>query len=163
MQLLFAQLLMRIARLAPKSAADASSSAERYVRRCIDFMRQHYDRDLRARDIAAAVNLHPAYVHRLFKAHTGKTLNDYLTELRMEKAKMLLSRTDIPIADISEYVGVGSRQYFHALFKRHAGQTPAQFRQSAVARGMVHEKAYALRWNPDDASLAPETAAESIP
>ncbi|WP_309120573.1 AraC family transcriptional regulator [Paenibacillus sp.] len=128
--LLFAQLLIRIARLRAEAESEAAPQAELYVRKCIEFMRQHYDRDIQAKDVAAAVNLHPGYVHRLFKSQTGRTLTDYLTALRMEKAKMLLLRTDIPIADISDYVGVGSRQYFHALFKRRTGMTPVQFRQT---------------------------------
>jgi AraC-like DNA-binding protein len=132
-RLLFAQLLIRIARLRAEAESDAAPQAEVYVRRCIEFMRQHYDRDIQAKDVAASVNLHPGYVHRLFKSQTGRTLTDYLTALRMEKAKMLLHRTDIPIADISDYVGVGSRQYFHALFKRHTGVTPVQFRQTMDA------------------------------
>jgi len=132
-RLLFAQLLIRIARLRAEAESDAAPQAERYVRKCIEFMRQHYDRDIQAKDVAAAVNLHPGYVHRLFKAQTGRTLTDYLTALRMEKAKMLLLRTDIPIADISDYVGVGSRQYFHALFKRYTNRTPVQFRQTMDA------------------------------
>ena len=131
--LLFAQLLIRIARLQETSASDAASPAEAYVRKCVEFMRQHYDRDIRAKDVAAAVNLHPGYVHRLFKAQTGRTMNEFLTTLRMEKAKMLLQRTDIPIADISDTVGIGSRQYFHAMFKRHTGLTPVQFRQTMDA------------------------------
>ncbi len=132
-RLLFAQLLIRIARLRAEAESEAAPQAELYVRRCIEFMRQHYDRDIQAKDVAASVNLHPGYVHRLFKSQTGRTLTDYLTALRMEKAKMLLLRTDIPIADISEYVGVGSRQYFHALFKRRTGFTPVQFRQTMDA------------------------------
>lgn len=141
--LMFVQLLVHIARLWQAAAAESQPAAGLYVRKCIEYMRQYYDRDIRAKDIAAAVNLHPGYVHRIFKAQTGKTLVDYLTELRMEKAKMLLARTDIPIADISEYVGVGSRQYFHALFKRHTNQTPAQYRQSATAQRTVHARIYA--------------------
>ncbi|TLS49634.1 AraC family transcriptional regulator [Paenibacillus antri] len=131
--LLFAQLLIRIARLRDEAESEAAPQAELYVRKCIEFMRQHYDRDIQAKDVAAAVNLHPGYVHRLFKSQSGRTITEYLTGLRMEKAKMLLLRTDIPIADISDYVGVGSRQYFHALFKRHTGMTPVQFRQTMDA------------------------------
>jgi len=130
--LLFAQLLIRIARLREERRGEPQS--ERYVRQCIAFMSQNYDRDIRAKDIAAAVNLHPGYVHRLFKAQTGRTVNAYLTTLRIEKAKMLLQRTDIPIADISDAVGIGSRQYFHALFKRVTNRTPAEYRQTMMTQ-----------------------------
>ncbi|WP_155983945.1 helix-turn-helix transcriptional regulator, partial [Paenibacillus sp. 1-18] len=70
---------------------------------------------------------------RIFKKHTGQTLTAYLTMLRMDKARMLLQQTDIPIQEIADYVGVGSRQYFHMLFKKHTGKTPVEYR-SAVER-----------------------------
>jgi len=130
--LLFSQLLIRIARLREEAASAAEPQGERYVRKCVEFLRQNYDRDIQVKDVAAAVSLHPKYVHRLFRKVTGQTITAYLTSLRMEKAKMLLQRTDVPIADISDYVGVGSRQYFHALFKKTTGLTPVQFREASV-------------------------------
>jgi AraC-like DNA-binding protein/quercetin dioxygenase-like cupin family protein len=128
--LLFAQLLFRIARLRMEAINDSSQQSDPYVKQCMEFMHHNYDRDIQAKDIAKAVNLHPGYLHRIFKAQTGTTLTEYLTILRMEKAKMLLLQTDIPIMDISDYVGVGSRQYFHSLFKKHTKLTPTQFRNS---------------------------------
>lgn len=135
-QLLFAQLLVRIARLREAAESERMPQSQRYVRQCLEFLRQNYDRDIQVRDAAAAVSLHPGYLHRLFRAETGRSITDALTSIRMEKAKMLLHRTDIPIQDISEYVGIGSRPYFHALFKRRVGLTPAQYRRSrATAKG----------------------------
>ncbi|MOA11681.1 Bacterial regulatory helix-turn-helix protein, AraC family [compost metagenome] len=43
---------------------------------------------------------------------------------------MLLRETDVAIADICDYVGVGSRQYFHAMFKKYTNQTPIAYRNS---------------------------------
>ncbi|MCI3921241.1 AraC family transcriptional regulator [Paenibacillus sp. TRM 82003] len=129
--LLFSQLMIRIARLREASESERLPQAQRYVRQCTEFLRQNYDRDIQVKDAAAAVNLHPGYLHRLFRAQTGRSITDALTAIRMEKAKMLLHQTDIPIQDISEYVGVGSRQYFHALFKKFTGLTPVQFRSGS--------------------------------
>jgi AraC-like DNA-binding protein len=129
--LLFSQLLIRIARLREATLAEPMLQAEHYARQCMEFLHHNYDRDIQVKDVASAVSLHPGYVHRLFKKQTGRTLTEYLTALRMEKAKMLLHQTDIPISEISDYVGVGSRQYFHALFKRYTGLTPVQFRQAS--------------------------------
>lgn len=128
--LLLSQLLMRIARLCKDKERSHSQHAEFYIRETMEFLHQNYDRDIKVKDIAASVNLHPGYLQRIFKSQTDRTLMDYLTNLRMEKAKMLLQQTDIPIVDISDYVGINSRQYFHALFKKHTNQTPADFRKS---------------------------------
>ncbi|WP_322906758.1 AraC family transcriptional regulator [Paenibacillus campi] len=129
-ELLFAQLLVRIARLWREHEQSRSSQSERYVRQSIEFMRQNYDRSIRMEQIAAAVNVHPGYLHRVFRKHMDTTPTEYLNTLRMEKAMMLLGSTDIPIAEIADYVGVTSRQYFHLLFKKHTGQTPADYRKT---------------------------------
>ncbi|WP_420851028.1 AraC family transcriptional regulator [Paenibacillus alba] len=129
-QLLFAQLLIRIARLRQKAMAGGLAQSEWYVKQSMDYLHQNYDRDIQVKDIAGAVNLHPGYLQRIFKTVTGQTLMGYLTVIRMEKAKMLLLETDVPISEISEYIGVGSRQYFHLLFKDYTSLTPTEFRNS---------------------------------
>jgi AraC-like DNA-binding protein len=129
------QLLVRIARLREEAERSNTQQTDMYIKRCIEFLHLNYDRDIVVKDMAAAVNLHPGYLHRIFKKHTGLTLTAYLTMLRMDKARMLLQQTDIPIQEIADYVGVASRQYFHMLFKKHTGKTPVEYR-SAVERNV---------------------------
>lgn len=129
-ELLFAQLMVTIGRIRHEARSAGVNPANLYVKQSIAYMHHNYDRDIQVKDIAAAVSLHPGYLHRLFRAQQGKSLTGYLTELRMEKAKMLLRETDIAIADICDYVGVGSRQYFHAMFKKYTNQTPIAYRHS---------------------------------
>lgn len=124
------QLLVRIGRLYQTASDSVSQDTDYYVRNSLSYMHQNYDRDIQVADIAAYVSLHPGYLHRIFKTHTGMTLTAYLTDLRIEKAKMLLQQTDIPVAEVCDYVGIGSRQYFHYLFKKHTGHTPAAYRHS---------------------------------
>ncbi|GAB6929226.1 hypothetical protein JCM10914A_32090 [Paenibacillus sp. JCM 10914] len=129
-QLLFIQLLVTIARLLQERESGDVLLSELYIKRSVDFLHQNYDRPIQVKDVAAEVNLHPGYLHRVFRRGTGRTITDYLTAIRMEKAKMLLEQTDIPIHEISDYVGVGSRQYFHMLFKKHTACTPVEYRLS---------------------------------
>jgi len=129
-RMLLMQLLIRVGRLRREEESRLTPPSGHYVRSATSFLLQNYDRPLTVKDAAANVNLHPGYLQRIFKSETGKTIMAYLTEIRMEKAKMLLMRTDIPIADISDYVGAGSRQYFHALFKKHVRMTPVEYRSS---------------------------------
>lgn len=129
-QLLIAQLLIRIARLRQEAASSGLAQSEWYVKQSMDYLHQNYDRDIQVKDIAGAVNLHPGYLQRIFKSLTGQTLMTYLTVIRMEKAKMLLLETDVPISEICDYIGVGSRQYFHMLFKDYTNLTPTEYRKS---------------------------------
>jgi AraC-like DNA-binding protein len=133
-QILLAELLLRIAALYREAGTAGESGAERYVRQAAAYMHEHYDRPLRIADIAASVNLHPVYLQRIFKRSTGQSIMGYLTAFRIEKAKMLLRQTDIPVADIADCVGIGSRPYFHDLFRKHAGMTPAAYRRSYGTR-----------------------------
>ncbi|UQZ35847.1 AraC family transcriptional regulator [Paenibacillus sp. PK3_47] len=129
-QLLFSELLLRISRLRRGQLEASQQPSQLYVRRAIEFLYQNYDRSIQVKEIAAAVSVHPGYLHRIFRAQTGRTLTDYLNVLRMDKAKMLLGQSEIPVAEIADYVGVSSRQYFHLLFKKYAGCTPVEYRNS---------------------------------
>ncbi len=129
-RMLLLQLLIRLGRLRSEQGRSRVPSAGAYVKSSIAYLLQNYDRPLTVKKIASSVSLHPGYLQRIFKLQTGRTLMEYLTEVRMDKAKMLLSHTDIPVADISDYVGAGSRQYFHALFKKHVRMTPVEYRNA---------------------------------
>lgn len=126
--LLLSQLLIRISRIVSAKGDQLPKQADLYVRQSIAFMQQNYDRDIQIKHIAAAVNLHPSYLHRIFKANMDCTIVEYLTSLRIEKAKMLLSQTDIPIGEIADYVGVSSQQYLSYMFRKHTGQSPLAYR-----------------------------------
>ncbi|MFC0211640.1 helix-turn-helix domain-containing protein [Paenibacillus chartarius] len=132
-RLLFSQLLLQVARLTVKARSRETMPGEAYVRQAIRYIHQHYDCELQVKDIAAAVNVHPGYLHRIFKAQTGVTVLDYVTGYRIDKAKMLLAKADIPITEISDYIGLSSRQYFSAVFKKVTGQTPLEYRNSVRA------------------------------
>lgn len=128
--LLFAELLLRLARLRMESLPSSQQPSQLYVRRAIEFLHQNYDRSIQVKEVALSVNVHPGYLHRIFRTHTGQTLTDYLNQLRMEKARMLLGQGEIPVAEIADYVGISSRQYFHLLFKKYSGCTPIEYRNS---------------------------------
>ncbi len=106
------------------------SAFENYVNKAKGFMDMHYDQKLTLKDISDSCNLNEDYLNRIFKRETGTTIMDYLNTVRIEKAKMLLKNTNIPIIDISAYVGISSRQYFNQVFKRLTGQSPREFRKS---------------------------------
>lgn len=134
--LLLYRLLLLTARLAEEACKDeARTHTQMYVKQAMEYIHSRYDCSLQLKDVAAAVNLHPGYLHRLFKSGQGCTVMEYVTRYRIEKAKMLLSHSDIPVIEIAGYVGMNSRQYFSAVFKRVTGLTPQQCRKSAsVAR-----------------------------
>ena len=128
--LLLSQILIRIARLIEETSQRIPQQADFYVKKAVEYIHHHYDCNLRVRDIASSVHLHPSYLHRIFKETMGRSLMEYLTHLRIEKAKRLLTQTDIPVTEVSDYIGISTCQYFSAIFKKHTGKTPLEFRNS---------------------------------
>ena len=128
-QLLFAQLFIKVSRLWKEKYQKINISGTVHVRRAIEYIHKHYDSDIKTEDIAKELNINVSYLQKLFKTHNDCTIIQYLTRLRMEKAKMLLKNTDIPIIDIAGYVGVNSRQYFTHMFHKFWGESPDAYRK----------------------------------
>ena len=91
-------------------------------------MEENLDRKLRVEEIAESVNLSPSYLRQLFKTETGLSPLQYLMELRMRRAKLLLETTFLRIKEIMNQVGVRDKSHFGRGFKRMYGTTPRQHR-----------------------------------
>ena len=63
------------------------------------------------------------------KAISGTGAKEYITRIRIEKAKNLIETSSLTIAEISEKTGFASQSYFSTAFKSHTGMTPSQYRQ----------------------------------
>lgn len=102
----------------------------RHVRKAIEYIHDNYMHSINAEDIASYVGVHTGHLHRLFRTEIGVRVTEYLTNLRLEKAKALLKRTDIPITYIASHVGISSQQYLSRLFRQNVGMTPQAYRRS---------------------------------
>ncbi len=78
--------------------------------------------------VAASVNLSPNHFSTIFSQETGKTFIEFLTDVRMGKAKELLRSTSMKTAEIAYAVGYKDSHYFSYLFKKTQGCTPREFR-----------------------------------
>ncbi len=95
-----------------------------------EYISRNYMNDtLSVKDISSHVFLSTSYVCTFFKSETGQTLNQYLTEYRMEKAKQLLSDPRYKISEISSRVGYTDGNYFGKSFKKYSGFSPSEYRE----------------------------------
>lgn len=101
-----------------------------HVRKALDYIEANYMISISTEDIARAAGVHVGHLHRIFPEETGMTIGEYLTHLRIEKAKTLLMHTDIPNASIASRTGISSQQYFCRLFKKETGMSPQEYRKS---------------------------------
>jgi len=96
------------------------------------FVQEHYaEHGLSLEAAAEQAGFSSGYVGKLFKSMTGVTFNDYVTQVRMERAKLLLATTADSVAQIGERVGGFNVPYFTTLFKKTYGITPSQYREQA--------------------------------
>ncbi len=95
----------------------------------IEYIHEHFSRDLNLDELANYMHLNPSYLCQLFKKEVGMTYIAYLTQYRVEQAKKRLRETPCSLADISEEVGYGDPAYFSRIFKKLAGISPNQYRQ----------------------------------
>jgi AraC family transcriptional regulator len=65
---------------------------------------------------------------RAFKATVGQTPHRYITQRRIERAKVLLSVTQLPVLEVAAQTGFSNTGYFSAQFRKHTSATPKQFR-----------------------------------
>ncbi len=96
----------------------------------INYIDANYDKPLTLADIAKACHLSVSRLAHVFKEQMGITLIDYLTNVRIERAKQLLLSTDQNCTEICFEVGYNNQSYFTQTFKRLVGMTPRQFRSS---------------------------------
>jgi two-component system response regulator YesN len=110
------------------SSQDAKKVSQ--LRPAIDFMDANYDRAVTLAEIAKASHLSISRLAHIFKEQMGITIIDYLTGVRIERAKQLLLATNQSCTEICFAVGYNNQSYFTRTFKEIVGMTPRQFRRS---------------------------------
>jgi AraC family transcriptional regulator len=98
------------------------------LQQAIDYIHAHLDRDLTLAELANVVNISPTYFARLFKRATGISPHQYVIQQRVERAKEMLLKTDLAIADIALQVGFSTQSHLTRHFKHIIGVTPKQVR-----------------------------------
>ncbi len=102
------------------------------VHQIIRYLHTHLAEKITLARVAEQCFFSPSYCDRVFKNETGQSIIDYLLELRVEEAKLLLSQGQYPIQVIGEMVGLADANYFSRLFKRRTGYSPSEYRRRFI-------------------------------
>jgi AraC family transcriptional regulator len=94
----------------------------------IAYIQDHLSENLSLQQLAAIAKISPYYFARCFKQSTGVTVNQYVTERRMKKARELLQETELAVAEVAKLVGINSQSHFNQVFRQHTGSTPKVYR-----------------------------------
>jgi len=129
---IFAQHLSMVANQIVVQEANAEPVA---ITRARQFIVDHQADDLSLKTVADAVNMSTFYFCKMFKKATGLNFTDYLSRIRIEKAKNLLLNPNLRVSEIAYEVGFGSLTHFNRSFHKIVGRSPSEYRRTLGKRG----------------------------
>ncbi len=115
------------------TASDAYRHAQEKIppqlRDIILYINEHYYQEISLAYLSDTFAISKYHLCRCFKKYTGNTINEYITQLRIEQAKELLRTTSLSAYQIGAIVGIEDENYFYRLFKKHVGISPHKYRK----------------------------------
>ncbi|WP_372662442.1 response regulator [Cohnella sp.] len=107
---------------------------EKVVQEIKAYLESHYHENIQLDQLAERFDLSPSYISHLYSKSTGQTILEYVTLLRIQKAKQLLRESSFKISKISDNVGYDNQRYFCSVFKKHVGISPGQYREEHMIK-----------------------------
>ena len=105
------------------------------LRQVKEFVDENYSRDLKLAEMAQVAGMSSFHFAREFKRTTGTTPHQYLMKLRVEQAKALLAKNDLPLIEVGLQSGFSHQSHFTRLFRRFTGTTPHSYRLARTGNG----------------------------
>ncbi|ERI94563.1 response regulator receiver domain protein [Clostridiales bacterium oral taxon 876 str. F0540] len=106
-----------------------NSNTELIIKRANKYIEENYMDDLTLEKVAEVVFISPVYLSKVYKKKMGINFIDYITKIRIERAKELLSNKNLKVYEISNLVGYKNLKYFYKVFKNYTGYTPNSYRE----------------------------------
>jgi len=99
------------------------------IMKAVSYIAENYNRDISLETVADKVYINPHYFSELFKKNLGTGFSEYITRMRIEKAKELLLIPEFKVKEISEMIGYRDSSYFIRVFKKSTGESPSVYRR----------------------------------
>ena len=94
-----------------------------------EYITKNFDKEISLKDISERFFINPSYFSQAFKKKTGETYQNYVTNLRIARAKKLLEETDLKVYEVSEMVGYPDTKHFSRVFEKVAGMKPTEYKK----------------------------------
>ena len=104
-----------------------ASGYRREITEALQYIRENYSQDITVESIAAALFISPSHLMHLFRDELHKTINECVTECRIQAAKTMLSNPRYKMVEISQKVGYKNEKYFTRVFKNATGMNPSEY------------------------------------
>ncbi len=131
--LLFYRNLFQTQQLDVGSKLNIGKDIRKLIYESVNFINENYASDITPAQCAKRINLSYSYYNKAFHAVIGKGFKEYLTALRLAKARNAIIATNLPITDIALSYGYKSTAYFISEFKKAYGETPGETRKKTAA------------------------------
>lgn len=118
--------MLELAYIKSEGGADASDELVGRVER---YVKKNHTRNITLDDVCREFSCSRSSISHLFKKRTGKSFREYLTDIRIEDAKTLLSYSGLSVTEIALSVGFSDSNYFSGVFKASTGVTPMAYRR----------------------------------
>lgn len=102
------------------------------IQRVMEYINLHLGDHISNDDLAANASMSISHLSKVFKKETGGTMTEYIALMRCKKAAGLLKKTDLPVQEISNYVGYSDNNYFVKVFKKIYDLTPSEYRKTRI-------------------------------
>jgi len=117
------------------SLGEGKAELNSLVKRIELYLSTHYAEDITTETLSAKFGFVPSYLSKVFRRQTGKSPTEYLTDLRIERAKSLMeTRNDLLVRDVALLVGFNDPHYFSKLFRKMTGLLPSQYQDEVLKR-----------------------------
>lgn len=109
---------------------ELTSVETNYGERIVHYLKENYREEIVLEDMAKQIGISYSYMRKIVYELTGKSVIDYLNQLRIQKAKQLLMETDLTIKQIASEVGYYNLQSFNRFFRKYEGMPPSSYRSA---------------------------------
>lgn len=124
------ELIVKIFRyIDPDSKRPVANKNVELVNKAIEYLKEHYNTEIKLEDIAMKSFISKNYFSKLFKEVTGTSFSDYVQKLRIDEACSLLRNSDMKVTDVALHTGFNDLKFFYEVFKRITSQTPGDYRK----------------------------------
>lgn len=125
----FSSLINDFKKQSPGTSIPLPYPGSVYVKHAVEYITQNYDKRIKINELADYIGVNRSYLTCSFKKAMGCSPQVYLVNLRMDKARSLLTKTDIPINAVASAVGYTDQLAFSKIFKQHFGLSPKAYRE----------------------------------
>ena len=112
----------------PAMSAPRGGLAPHKLQKVLAYIDERLGEPIGVRQLASQVHMSPFHFARRFKQAVGTPPHAYITQVRVERAKSLLSTTSLPLIEVATRVGSRTQAHFTGVFHRYAGTTPRAYR-----------------------------------